>query len=92
MHPFTPSTSPAFGCTHVLCCFLLCSERRYYNANPAELLLAAAGGRFSEDIDGHTTLVVTGTTSAKVAMDAAEGKHDRYTLAMRQKLDADRPG
>jgi hypothetical protein len=60
--------------------------------NPAELLLAAAGGYFSADIDGATTLVVTGTAPAHVAMDAAEGKDDRYTLSLRQKLDAARAG
>ena len=72
---------------------VFCSDSRGYGEGyDVHLLLAAAGGNFSTDIDGSTTLLVTGTVSAGIAMDAAEGKDDRYTLALRQKLDTGRPG
>lgn len=56
------------------------------------LLVAGAGGRFVTDIDATTTTVVTGTAPARSAMEAAEGKGDRFTTALRQKIDAGRSG
>ena len=61
-------------------------------ASTPPLTPTAAGGRFSADIDGNVTIVVTGMAHAGEAMDAAVGKHDRYTLALRQKVNTDRPG
>ena len=64
---------------------------RRFDVSPP-LLIAAAGGHFSSDIDKTTTIIVTGTTDASVAMDAAVGKHDGYTIALRHKLEASRNG
>ena len=61
-------------------------------AKATELLVTAAGGRFSADIDAATTIVVTGLASARNAMNATDGHNSRYTLALRQKVDSSRSG
>lgn len=70
---------------------LVCS---YYNRGVGGLehLIVAANGRLSPNIDPMTTIIVTGLAHAHTAMDAAMGSHDRYTLALREKISTDRPG